>query len=245
MNRFLPLTSLTAVIAVLLMASNLIAESPSVSKITGNYLEVRSCDVYTGPCFANAEMGLDGKEAMLVWSIGAGEWNDTNLAGLSVIAVVRTQDTLGDIKYAEPKGDTVLILDQRADSAQQAALASFAKSSAEKLIGRVVNTRTAKIDSNIGDCTKEGTCARVVAGDLVNITTRCLGDGDHVCGNEYRYYPPLTEVKNSVPAFTETFSYQGNELQMKWNTTGLRSAYVGSFALASPAFVADASVATF
>jgi len=29
--------------------------------ITGDYLEVRSGDIYTGPCFANAEMGLTGK----------------------------------------------------------------------------------------------------------------------------------------------------------------------------------------
>ena len=35
--------------------------------ISGDYLEVRSCDVYTGPCVANAEMNLSGKEGMLVW----------------------------------------------------------------------------------------------------------------------------------------------------------------------------------
>ena len=34
--------------------------------ISGTYLEVRSCDVYTGPCFSNAEMGSNGKEAILL-----------------------------------------------------------------------------------------------------------------------------------------------------------------------------------
>ena len=38
------------------------AAKPSVPAISGDYLEVRSCDVYTGPCFANSEMGLTGKE---------------------------------------------------------------------------------------------------------------------------------------------------------------------------------------
>ena len=33
--------------------------------INGDYLEVRSCDVYVGACFANGEMGLEGNEDWL------------------------------------------------------------------------------------------------------------------------------------------------------------------------------------
>ncbi len=203
----------------------------SSATITGSYLEVRSCDVYTGPCFANAEMGSDGKEATLVWSIDRGTWNGTRLDGLKVIAVVRTKDTLGDIKYEEPKGDTVLILDQRATGEQRKALTSFARQTASKLIGKVVDTHALPIESTIGNCLKEGTCAEVKAGELVKITTRCLCDDDHVCGNEYLYYPPLTKIRNPIAAFTETFAYRGDALNVKWDTTGLRSAYVGAFAL--------------
>ena len=47
--------------------------------ITGDYLEVRSCDVYTGPCFANSEMGLTGKEGILLWSVREGAWKGTEL----------------------------------------------------------------------------------------------------------------------------------------------------------------------
>ena len=50
--------------------------------ISGTYLEVRSCDVYTGPCFSNAEMGSNGKEAILTWSIKEGAWQGVDLAGL-------------------------------------------------------------------------------------------------------------------------------------------------------------------
>jgi hypothetical protein len=42
--------------------------------VSGDYLEVRSCDVYTGSCFANAEMNLTGKEGMMVWSVREGAW---------------------------------------------------------------------------------------------------------------------------------------------------------------------------
>src|SRR6185503_13113831 len=67
-------------------ASAGLADDKSALGISGRYLEVRSCDVYTGPCFANAEMGLDGKEAILVWSVREGAWRGTDLKGLSVIA---------------------------------------------------------------------------------------------------------------------------------------------------------------
>ena len=223
--------SLSAALTYGLITSSLATETCQAKEITGSYLEVRSCDVYTGPCFSNAEVGLEGREAMLVWTIAEGSWKATDLAGLSVIAVVRTRDTLGDIKYEEPHGDAVLILDKRADDAQRAALSCFAKSAASKLIGRVVNTHTAEIEANLGNCQKEGTCAEVRADDLVAITTRCLCAGDHLCGNEYLYYPPLTKIQNAVAAFTEIFSYQGDELALKWASSGLRSAYLGAFSL--------------
>ena len=196
---------------------------------SGTYLEVRSCDVYTGPCFSNAEMGSNGKEAILTWSIKEGAWQGVDLAGLSVIAVVCTKDTLGDIKYVQPRGKTVLIVDTRANAAQRVALAAFAKARAGKLIGEVLVTRVEKITAAIGDCTKAGTCASVKAGKLVDITTRCLCNGDHVCGNEYLYYPPLTKIRNATAAFTQMFAYQGGDLGIKWTSIGQRGAFVGTF----------------
>ena len=38
---------------------------PAAAGIRGDYVEVRSADVYTGPCFANGEVGLVGDEAIL------------------------------------------------------------------------------------------------------------------------------------------------------------------------------------
>jgi hypothetical protein len=63
---------------------------------------------------------------------------------------------------------------------------------------------------------------------LVEINTRCLGGKDHVCGNEETYYPPLTDVQ-ATPAFTEVASFNGEGLNLKWENTGSRSAFVGTF----------------
>src|SRR5687767_15722002 len=97
----------------LTLACGAFANSPT---IRGDYLEVRTCDVYTGSCFANAEMGLSGKEAILVWSVREGTWNSTRVDGLKVIAVVRSDATLGDQRYQPRSGDAVIILDDKADA---------------------------------------------------------------------------------------------------------------------------------
>jgi len=196
--------------------------------ISGDYLEVRSCDVYTGSCFANAEMNLAGREGILVWSVREGSWKGTSLDGLSVIAVVRTDGTLGDLQYQPRTGKAVLIIDEKADTKQREALTDFARSVAGKLVEQVVDVRTAPIHANIGTCTKAG-CASVVAGRLVEINTRCLGGNDHFCGNEETYYPPLTSVEHAQPAFTELATFKGAGLNLTWQSTGQRSAFLASF----------------
>ena len=204
------------------------ASTQSAPTISGDYLEVRSCDVYTGSCFANAEMNLTGKEGILVWSVREGRWKGTSLDGLSVIAVVRTDGTLGNLRYQPRTGKAVLIIDEKADTKQREALTDFARSMAGKLLEQVVDVRTAPIEASVGTCTKAG-CASVKAGNLVEVNTRCLGGHDHLCGNEETYYPPLTSVEHAMPAFTERASFKGSGLNLTWEATGQRSAFLASF----------------
>ena len=196
--------------------------------IHGDYLEVRSCDVYTGPCFANSEMGLSGKEGMLIWSIRDGAWQGTALGGLSVIAVVRTDATLGDQHTQPRRGKAVLIVDAKADAKQQRALADLARSLGGTLISEVVEVKISSIEARIGVCNNTG-CAAVKAGGMVEIATRCFGSQDHVCGNEETYYPPLTAVGHALPAFTELAAFRGDGLGLRWEGVGQRSAFIGTF----------------
>ena len=214
------------VILALAVASPLTAKQ-SAPTISGGYLEVRSCDVFTGYCFANGEMNLAGKEGMMVWTVGQGSWNGTSLNGLSVIAVVRADGTLGDVRFQPRNARSVLIVDSKADPKQREALCSLARTMAGGLLTQVAEVKAASIESSIGTCTKAG-CASVKADRLVEINTRCLGGKDHVCGNEETYYPPLTDVE-ATPAFTELASFKGEGLNLKWENTGTRSAFIGSF----------------
>lgn len=196
--------------------------------IAGDYLEVRSCDVYTGSCFANAEMGLCGKEGILVWKIRAGTWNGAPLDGLSVIAVVRTDGTLGDLHYHPRNGRAVLVVDARANANQKRALVDLARSLAGNLVKDVAEVRSADMEVAIGTCAKAG-CASVKAGNLVEISTRCLGGKDHLCGNEETFYPPLTAIQEAHPAFAEVASFNGDGLNATWQLTDKRSAFLGVF----------------
>ena len=209
--------------------SPLSAKSPSAPSIRGDYLEVRSCDVYTGPCFANSEMGTSGKEGILVWSVGKGDWQGTSLDGLSVIAVVHANGTLGDLRYEPRQGKVVLIVDSRADAKQKAALTDKARVLGGKLIDDVVAVKSAALSVALGECSKGG-CGRVTADGLVEISTRCLGGADHLCGNEDTYYPPLTAVQGAAQAFTELSSYKGDGLNITWQGVGQRNAFTGTFA---------------
>jgi hypothetical protein len=217
-------------ICLLALAPSTSFSGNTVPTISGDYLEVRSCDVYTGSCFANAEMNLAGKEGMLFWSVRQGAWNGIKLDGLGVMAVVRSDSTLGDLRYQPQSGRTVLIVDAKADAKQRQALAEFARHMAGSLVARVVEVRTAPIEARLAACSKLG-CASVKAGDLAQISTSCLGNKHDICGNDETFYPPLSKVDGAFPAFTELATFTGSGLDCTWQIAGKRSAFIGSFAV--------------
>src|SRR5258708_5845621 len=61
-------------------AGNQPAGNQRADEISGNYLETRTCDVYTGPCFANAQVGLTGQQAIMAWSVESGSHEGVDLS---------------------------------------------------------------------------------------------------------------------------------------------------------------------
>jgi hypothetical protein len=197
------------------------------AKITGDYLESRSADVYTGQCFANGEVGLMGDQAILAWHIRSGSWDGVKLDGFSVVAAVKANATLGD-PYADPyPAKSVLIVDKRADARERAALAAFARHMGGKLLANVVNVVNAPIDIQVAQ--EHHGSALLRAGDFVTVQTRSINENDHLCGNESTFYPPLTQVSHAMAAVAMTDSYSGKGLGTTWTLHDKRSAFVGSF----------------
>ncbi len=196
------------------------------AEIRGTYVEARTCDIYTGPCFANADTALGGKHAVLAWKVDSGQFGNVRLDGLGVVAVVATQETLG-LKQTLPS-KAVLIVDARADAQQRQALIEFAKTQTGGLLDHIIDVKSAKVELQACECTGNA-CFRMKAGDA-RIETKCLdAHYDKVCGNESAFYPPLANNVEARPAMTVEHSFTGTAFNETWRDTIRRGAYVGKF----------------
>jgi hypothetical protein len=199
-------------------------------KISGDYLESRSADVYVAQCFANSEVNLTGDQALLAWHVRNGTWDGQKLDGLTVIAAVKANATIGD-PYASPyPAKSVMLVDEQATPAQREALVSFAEHMGGKLVSTVVRVIPTTIEMNVLRDHEHHGQAVLRAGTFAEIQTRALNEGDHSCGAEVTYYPPLTKLEHSMAAVATTDEYQGPGLGVDWDRHGKRSAFVGSFA---------------
>jgi hypothetical protein len=201
----------------------------SAAQIQGEYLEARTCDVYTGPCFANAEMDLAGKEAVMAWRVEEGSWDGVDLAGLSVSVVATSEKTMGDtgiFKMKPGRIRSVILVDDRATPEQKDALVAFAKSSAEEYTKNVSDVLCVPISLENDHVDSKGVFR---AGDVAKIETRALKAGDCFCTNEIVFYQPLTKIENAHPAYSRTLSFTGDGLDAKFTTNGKRSAFLGTF----------------
>jgi hypothetical protein len=203
--------------------------SPDLSApaVRGQYVEARTCDVYGGPCFANADTSLTGKTGVLAWKVESGAVGGTRIDGLGVVAVVAARETLG-LKQSAP-GKAIVIVDEKATAAQRDALVAFVKNQAGDLAHEVVAVRPAKVDLTICGCDGEG-CATLKAGDVA-VTTRCINfEHDKACGNEITLYPPLAKGVSAKAAMATEHRFTGKDLNETWTDHDRRGAFVGSFA---------------
>lgn len=212
--------------AFVLLALSLGLAPATAGEMRGQYLEARNCDVWTGPCFANADHHLTGKNAVMAWKIEAGSTENVSLEGLSVVAVVAAANTLGLEQVSPAKA--ILLVDRKANSQQREALVRFAQQQGGKLLANVVQVQDVDIDLNRCECDGQ-VCADLVAGPA-RVKTRCLNKlHDKACGNESAYYPPLAQSVQANPAAVVEHLFRGTGLNQNWSDYDRRGAYVGSF----------------
>ncbi len=201
---------------------------PAVAETTGVYMEARTCQVYTGPCFANAEVGLAGKDAIMAWKIDEGQHEGVDLAGLSVVVVVNATDTLEFRGIDGPREmKSVILIDDKADSDQREALIGFARKHAGRAGQSAVRIDTAPIQMSLDTAELKG---QLAAGNEVELKTRKANPKDCICSNESAYYAPLAKVENFAPGVAMEGKFNGRGLGTRWSIPGSRSAYMATFA---------------
>jgi hypothetical protein len=224
----------------LLSATMATAAAP---QIRGDYLEARTADVFTGPCFSNAEVFITGHQAVLAWKVNAGSWNGVDLSGLTVAAAIRGTTTFSEDQPEH--ASSILIVDEKANAAQREALVSLAKHLAGDRLKNVVAVKTTLIsmlvenhepsladenEAHKGHMMPHAPPAQFWAAGLAQILTRPLDETDHKCGNEVVAYKPLSKGVDVLPAFTLGNVFKGNGLNTTWDDHNSRSAFVGHFA---------------
>lgn len=218
------------------------AAASEAVQVRGDYLEARTADVFTGPCFSNAEVFIVGDRAVMAWKVTEGSWEGVDVAGLAVAAAVRGTSTFSEDRPEQALA--VLIVDERANPEQRAALTAMAQRLGGPRLGNIVEVKTSAIDLEIDDSCHleaEGPChkthlmplappARFSAEGVAEISTRPLSGNDCLCGNEVITYQPLSEGVEVLPAYTTGHSFRGTGLGSTWAAPNARSSFVGTFA---------------
>jgi hypothetical protein len=225
-----------------LVLLGLSAATSNAAGIRGDYVEARTADVFTGPCFSNAEIFISGNRAVMAWKVTEGSWNGVDLRGLCVAAAVDGTTTFSQDQ--PEKAGSVLIVDQRADSRQREALIAMAKALGGARLNRIAKVTTShmslKLEDHVSPLTDAAHRAHGMprsprasfwAAGVAKIVTRPLDERDHACGNEVIAYPPLSQGVSAQPAYTLGHTFKGQGLETSWEDPNCRSSFVGHFAL--------------
>ena len=115
----------------------------AAADVRGDYVEARTADVFTGPCFSNAEVFVSGNQAVMAWKVTEGSYQGVDLTGLSVAAAVRGTTTFS--ADTPDQACSVLIVDAKADARQRDVLIAMAKALGGDRLSHVVDVKTATI----------------------------------------------------------------------------------------------------
>lgn len=210
--------------AILLLASAALGAHAEGTRptLSGEYVEARTCNVYTGACHANGELVTTGREAILAWHINTGTAGGVRLDGLNVVAIVASDENLGQDTAARK---TVLFVDAKANAAQRDALRDILTDKYAKTLGRVVAVKSAPVSF-----AKKGLEYSIkVPGTATVTTTRYACE--HCVMTHELWYSPLVSLKDSLVAKAAVNEFKGTpELSTRWLRTDENSSFVGNFA---------------
>jgi hypothetical protein len=218
MKRVLLVVSLVAVAASPLHAGG------GKGSVSGEYVEARTAEVFTGGCIMNSEAETMGRQAVLAWKVDRGAFNGIPLDGLSIVAALAGDRNLGmqEMGGAKPTVRTAMYVDARANSAQQLALVAMANELSNGLVGTIVQVTPAPIEF-----ADHGSEIEVSAGQVILEVNKHLTH-DPTCG-AMQWFHPLAQVDDAEMGVAAQHLFTGAALGTKWSDPNKRSAFFGTF----------------
>ena len=216
-------TALAFAAVVALSAASAIA-GPAGS-ITGDYVEARTAEVFTGGCIMGSEAETMGRQAVLAWRITRGTFNGVSLDGLAVVAAIAGDHNLGirEIGGAAPTSvKAAIMVDERATPAQRDSLVAMVKALSRGLADNVVEVKAVPIAFK-----RDGTSFTVKAGDAeLDVQTKI--EHSVACG-AMQWFTPLSAGTDAAIGLTNAQEFSGRSLGTKWTQVDRRSAFFGTF----------------
>ena len=191
--------------------------------VSGQYVEARTAEIFTGGCVMGSEAETMGRQAVLAWKVDRGAVNGVSLDGLAVVAALSGDINLGihEIGGGTANVRSVLYVDERATPVQRMALASLA-SDMTKRIGTIVQVQPAPI--TFAD---QGASIHVATSNVaLDVTKEMVHDPS--CGSQ-QWFTPLASTDHSHMAQTDQNAFTGSALGTKWSDPNKRSAFFGTF----------------
>ena len=205
------------------LASTVSIAAGGKATVTGQYVEARTAEIFTGGCIMGSEAETMGKQAVLAWKVDRGTVNGVSVDGLSVVAALAGDKNLG---LHEIGGDRAVVrsaiyVDERANPVQRIALVALAHD-LTKSIGTIVSVTAAPI--TFADAGQEIHVATSnVALDVNKIMTH-----DPTCG-AMQWFHPLASLDQATMGVADQHSFSGSTLGTKWSDPNKRSAFFGTF----------------
>jgi hypothetical protein len=203
-------------------AGTVLADGENKPTIRGEYVEARTCAVWIGSCFANGEVNLMGKNAIVGWSVTEGSWDGVKLDGLKIVAVLNAEGTL-QTKY-EGKVTSIAFVDKKATDAQATALVAMAKALAPDHLSDVRKTERKEITSS-----RQGIEASLTVEKELQLKTKSICVCDQASCAAYLFYPAFSKSTQVESAKTVANSYEGEGLGVRWSDPERQGAMVGTF----------------
>jgi hypothetical protein len=214
--------AIIATVLVGMAASSMLAGGKG--SVTGEYVEARTAEVFTGGCIMNSEAETMGKQALLAWKVDRGSFNGVAIDGLAIVAALAGDRNLGmqEMGGEKPSVRSALFVDQRANAAQQLALVAMANELSKGLVGTIVQVTPAPIAF-----TDHGSEIQVTAGPASLDVNKHLTH-DPTCG-AMQWFHPFSTLDASEMGVANQNRFTGSSLGTKWSDPNKRSAFFGTF----------------
>lgn len=210
----------------LALSSSIVAADGPAARITGDYVEVRTAEVFTGGCIMGSEGETSGREAILAWRVARGSADGVPLDGLSVVAVVAGDMNLGthELGGAAPRSiRTLLMVDDRATAEQAQALVALARSLTGDLVANTIDVKRVPVSFR-----RDAASVQVTAGDAaLDVATNARHSP--ACG-AIQWFSPLSRLDGEPGiGLTRSQAWTGPALGAQWQQIDRRSSFFGTF----------------